>query len=49
MFVSEHITFQISRAALEPIIHSNCAYRYISSLRNHWISAFSGRISLNTN
>jgi hypothetical protein len=32
-----------------PIIHPNRAYPHISSLRNHWIHAFSGRISLNTN
>jgi hypothetical protein len=32
-----------------PIIHPNSAYPHISSLRNHWIQALSGRISLNTN
>jgi hypothetical protein len=32
-----------------PIIHPNSAYPHISSLRNHWIHALSGRISLNTN
>ena len=31
------------------IIHPNCVYSRISSLRNHWIHVFSGRISLNTN
>ena len=32
-----------------PLIHPDSVYPYISNLRNHWISAFSDPISLNTN
>ncbi len=32
-----------------PLLHSHSAYPYSSSLGKHWISTFSGRVSLNVN